>query len=134
MDTRYEQGLRILSEIAGSDAPRVSANLDAAVPGFSKAMIAYAFGDVYAREGLDLKTRELVTVGVLAAMGTATPQLRLHIAGSLNLGCTPSEIAETLVQASLYAGIPALLNSMAIAVEVFESHVHMERRPHAVFP
>lgn len=127
MKDRYEEGLRILSEIAGNDAQRVSVNLDRTVPGFSKSLIAYAFSDVCARPGVDLKTRELVTVGVLAAMGTATPQLRLHIGGALNLGCTPSEIAEVLVQVSLYAGIPALLNSMAVAVEVFDTRSQTAR-------
>src|SRR5262249_23489789 len=119
MSQKYEQGLQLLRMIAGDQADKMIANIDATAPSFSKALVPFAFVDVCSRPGLDLKTRELITVAALATNGNAAPQLRLHIGGALNIGCSPTEIVESLVQISLYAGIPATLNSLAIAGEVF---------------
>jgi 4-carboxymuconolactone decarboxylase len=121
MRSRYEEGLSVMKLIAGEDAGRIIATLDAIAPGYSRTLVEWAFGDICTRPGLDLKTRELLTIASLAAMGTAAPQLRLHIAGALNTGCTRTEIVETLVLVSLYAGIPAALNGLAAAGEVFAS-------------
>src|ERR1043165_2615028 len=119
MNQKYEQGLDFLRTIAGDAADQLIANLDAAAPGFSKALVPFAVVDVCGRPGLDMKTRELITVAALAAHVNSGLQLKLHIGGALNVGCTPTEIVEALVQISLYAGIPATLNSLAIAGEVF---------------
>lgn len=121
MGQKYEQGLELLRTIAGDHADRLIANLDAAAPGFSKVLVPFAFVDVCGRPGLDIKMRELVTVAALAANGNAGLQLKLHIGGALNVGCSPTEIVEVLVQISLYAGIPAALNSLALAGEVFKA-------------
>ena len=119
MNQKYEQGLEFLRTIAGDAADQLIANLDAAAPGFSRALVPFAFVDVCGRPGLDTKTRELVTIAALAVNGNTGLQLKLHIGGALNVGCTPTEIVEALVQISLYAGIPATLNSLALAGEVF---------------
>ena len=120
MNPKYEQGLELLRTIVGNHtADQLIANLDAAAPGFSKALVPFAFVDVCGRPGLDMKTRELVTVAALAAHGNTGLQLKLHIGGALNVGCAPTQIVEVLLQISLYAGIPATLNSLAIAGEVF---------------
>jgi 4-carboxymuconolactone decarboxylase len=121
MPNRYEEGLELMKLIAGKDADRIIATLDALAPGYSRTIVEWAFGEVCARPGLDLKTRELLTIASLVAMGTATPQLKLHIGGALNTGCTRTEIVETIVQTSLYAGIPAALNGLAVADEIFAS-------------
>ena len=52
----------------------------------------FAFGDILARPGLDLKARQIATIAALTALGTAAPQLKVHIAGTLNVGCTREEI------------------------------------------
>jgi 4-carboxymuconolactone decarboxylase len=66
-----------------------------------------------------LAQRELATVAALTALGTATPQLKVHIAAALHVGLTRTEIIETIVQMSLYAGFPAALNGVFAAKEVF---------------
>jgi 4-carboxymuconolactone decarboxylase len=120
MNARYEKGLALFQTIAGDYAGAVVDKLDAAAPGFSEALVGFAFADVCARAGLDLKTRELATIAALAALGNAAPQLKLHIGGALNAGCSETEIVEVLLQVSLYAGIPAMLNGLSIASDVFE--------------
>jgi len=82
-------------------------------------IVDFAYGDVVSRPQLDLRTRELATVAALTALGTAGPQLRSHIKGALNAGCTPREIVEVILQMSVYAGFPAALNGVAAAREVF---------------
>jgi 4-carboxymuconolactone decarboxylase len=66
-----------------------------------------------------LRTRELATVAALTALGNAPPQLRAHIKGALNAGCTPREVLEVVLQMSVYAGFPAALNGVAAVREVF---------------
>ena len=79
----------------------------------------FPFGDIYSRPGLDLRTREIATVGALTAMGTAPPQLKVHIDGALNVGCTWTEIAEVIMHMAVFAGFPAALNGLAAAKTVF---------------
>jgi 4-carboxymuconolactone decarboxylase len=119
MDGRYEKGLEIMGVVAGDNAEKLVANIESIAPGFSNTLIEFAFGDICARPGLDLKARELATVAALTAMGNAAPQLRLHIDGALNAGCSRTEITEVIVQMALYAGIPAALNGLTIAKDVF---------------
>lgn len=116
---RYVQGLAKLTEIDGEAGEKVISSLANICPDLGKYIIEYPFGDIYQREGLDLKTRELVTVAALTALGHCQPQLNVHINGALNVGCTPQEIVEVILQMSVYAGFPAALNGMFIAKAVF---------------
>ena len=75
---------------------------------------------MYSRPGLDLKSREISTVAALTAMGTALPQLKVHVHGALNVGCSPKEIIEVMIQMAVYAGFPAALNGIFVAKEVFD--------------
>ena len=116
---RYVQGLAKLTEIDGEAGEKVINSLANICPDLGKYIIEYPFGDIYQREGLDLKTRELVTVAALTALGHCQPQLNVHINGALNVGCTPQEIVEVILQMSVYAGFPAALNGMFVAKTVF---------------
>lgn len=116
---RYVQGLAKLTEIDGEAGEKVIRSLADICPDLGKYIIEYPFGDIYQREGLDLKTRELVTVAALTALGHCQPQLNVHINGALNVGCTPQEIVEVILQMSVYAGFPAALNGMFVAKTVF---------------
>jgi 4-carboxymuconolactone decarboxylase len=73
-----------------------------------------------ARPGLDKRSRQLATVAALTAMGTAMPQLKVHIHGALNVGCEPDEIVEAILQMAVYAGFPAAINGLNVAREVFQ--------------
>ncbi|KMV30920.1 carboxymuconolactone decarboxylase family protein [Photobacterium swingsii] len=117
---RYVNGLNKLNEIDGEAGQNVIKSLNDICPDLAKYIIEYPFGDIYQRDGLDLRTRELVTVAALTALGNCQPQLNVHINGALNVGCTPKAITEVILQMSVYAGFPASLNGMFVAKEVFK--------------
>lgn len=85
-------------------------------------LIEFAFGDIDSRPGLDLKSREIAVVAALTALGTAVPQLKVHIHGALNVGCTREEVVEAFMQRAVYAGFPAAINGLFAAKEVFKEH------------
>lgn len=117
---RYEKGLKKLQEIDGEAGQKVIDSLASIAPDLAKYTIEFPFGDVYQRPGLDLKSREIATVAALTALGHCLPQLNVHINGALNVGCTPEEIIEIIIQMAVYAGFPAALNAMFVAKEVFQ--------------
>jgi 4-carboxymuconolactone decarboxylase len=116
---RYVRGWAKLREIDGEQGERVIASLGDIAPDFAKLLIEFPFGDIYSRSGLDLKTREIVVVAALTALGNAAPQLKVHLHGALNVGCSREEIVEVIMQMAVYAGFPAALNGMFAAKEVF---------------
>lgn len=116
---RYQRGLDKLAQIDGAQGDAVVEALKDISPDFADLLIEFPFGDVYSRPGLDLKSREIATVAALTAMGTAAPQLRVHIHGALNVGCSRQEIIEIMIQMAVYAGFPAALNGLFAAKEVF---------------
>jgi 4-carboxymuconolactone decarboxylase len=116
---RYERGLAKLKEIDGLAGEKVIDSLKDIAPDFARLLIEFPFGDIYSRPGLDLKMRELAVVAGLTAMGNAAPQLKVHIHGARNVGCTRDEIVEIIMQMAVYAGFPAALNGLFAAKEVF---------------
>jgi 4-carboxymuconolactone decarboxylase len=121
MDTqdRYQRGLKKLQEIDGEAGERVIESLKDIAPDLARYVIEFPFGDIYSRPGLDLKSREIAVVAALTALGNAAPQLKVHIHGALNVGCTRQEVIEVIMQMAVYAGFPAALNGMFAAKEVF---------------
>ena len=79
--------------------------------------IEFNFGDIYARPGLTLAQRELITLGVLVALGGLEPQLRGHTRGALNVGATPTEILETIIHTVQYVGFPRALNAIKVVTD-----------------
>lgn len=116
---RYARGWAKLRDIDGEAGERVVASLGDIAPDFARYLIEFPFGDIYARPGLDLRSREIAVVAALTALGTAAPQLRVHINGALNVGCTRQEVVEVIMQMAVYAGFPAALNGLFAAKEVF---------------
>jgi 4-carboxymuconolactone decarboxylase len=119
-EERYERGWTKLQEIDGEAGKRVIESLKDIAPDLGRYTIEFPFGDIYSRPGLDLKSREIATVAALTALGNALPQLKVHIHGALNVGCTRKEIIEVIIQMAVYAGFPAALNGMFAAKEVFK--------------
>jgi len=117
---RYERGWEKLKEIDGKAGERVIESLKDIAPDLAHYLIEFPFGDVYSRPGLDLKSREIATVAALTALGNAIPQLKVHIDGALNVGCSREEVTECILQMAIYAGFPAALNAMFAAKEVFK--------------
>jgi 4-carboxymuconolactone decarboxylase len=116
---RYVRGLAKLQEIDGHAGERVIESLADIAPDFARYLLEFPFGDIYSRPGLDLRSREIATIAALAAMGNARPQLEVHIAAALNVGCTRQEIVEVMMQMAVYAGFPAALNGLFAAQDVF---------------
>jgi 4-carboxymuconolactone decarboxylase len=116
---RYLRGWAKLKEIDGEQGERVIASLSDIAPDFARLLIEFPFGDIYSRPGLDLKTRELAVIAALTALGNAAPQLKVHIHGALNVGCSRQEVIEIIMQMAIYAGFPAALNGLFAAKEVY---------------
>ena len=116
---RYTRGWAKLKEIDGQAGERVIAALADIAPDFAQYLIEFPFGDIYSRPQLDLKSREIAVVAALTALGNATPQLKVHVHGALNVGCSRAEIVEVMIQMAVYAGFPAALNGLFAAKEVF---------------
>jgi 4-carboxymuconolactone decarboxylase len=121
LSERYQRGLKKFIEVQGDVAKKELAALEEVSPDLARLLAEYAFGDVLSRPGLDIKTRELITIGMLSALGTAAPQLKGHIQTALDVGCTSEQIIEVIIQVTVYAGFPAALNAAELAREVFKT-------------
>jgi 4-carboxymuconolactone decarboxylase len=117
---RYEKGMKKFKEIHGPVAKATVESLKDIAPELGQFVTEFAFGDIYSRPGLDLKTRQLLTIASLTTLGYAPLQLKSHIKGALNVGCTRKEIVEVLLQMAVYAGFPASMNALYVAKEVFK--------------
>jgi 4-carboxymuconolactone decarboxylase len=122
---RFEKGWKKFQEIHGPIAKATVESLKDISPELGKFVTEFAFADIYSRPGLDLKTRQMLTIASLTTLGTAPLQLKSHIKGALNVGCTKQEIVEVILQMAVYAGFPAAMNAMYAAKEVFKER---ERR------
>jgi len=119
-EDRHARGLRALAEITGASGADVVESLRDIAPDFADWIVDFSYGDVMARPGLDRRSRQFATIAALTALGNAAPQLKVHIAGALNVGCKPQEIVEVILQMSVYAGFPAAVNALNVAREVFD--------------
>jgi 4-carboxymuconolactone decarboxylase len=117
---RYEKGIETLNGISGHAVERINDLLGDICPDMAKLVIEFPYGDIYSRPGLDLKSRELITIASLTTLGYAKEQLKAHIDNALNVGCAKDEIVEVIMQMAIYAGFPAALNGLFAAKEVFE--------------
>ncbi len=114
MDTeRYEAGKAVRAEVLG---PLPAAN-EWSRP-FQDMVLEYCWGAIWARPGLDRKTRSMLNLAMLGALGRSH-ELALHIRGALNNGCSKEEIREVLLQLAVYAGIPAGVEAFRTANAVF---------------
>ncbi len=111
-ENRLERGYKKLREVDGKAGKDVENNLKDVFPDLVKYMIEYVWGDIYSRESLDLKSKEIAVVASLTASGNAEPQLKVHINGALNVGCTINEIKEIILQMSAYSGFPICINAI----------------------
>ncbi|MGZ8460457.1 MAG: carboxymuconolactone decarboxylase family protein [Candidatus Deferrimicrobiaceae bacterium] len=118
-ETRYRRGLETARNLDEGNAARLDETLKGIAPDLHRFIVEFAFGDILSRPGLPVATREIVTLSALSAMGTAQPQLRVHINAALNVGVPRTQVVELFMQIAVYAGIPAALNALYLAKEVF---------------
>ncbi len=118
MTDRLTRGKAKFDEVYG---PGRSEGLVATQTGLAQDLARYGlefnFGDIYSRPGLTLAQRELLTIAALVAIGGLEPQLRGHTRGALNVGCTPTEILETVIHTVQYSGFPRALNAIRIVTD-----------------
>ena len=119
MQELYKRGLAIRKEIFGKEAveKRMEAVGEYGAP-LQNIVNAYAYGDIWARPGLERKLRSLVVLAMTAAINRPA-EFKVHVAGALNNGCSPDEIREVLLLIALYCGIPASNDAHRIALETF---------------
>ena len=92
---------------------------------FADMLIEFPFGDIYSRQQLDIRSREIATISALTVLGYATPQLSSHIHAGLNVGLSKEEILEIIIQMSVYAGFPAAINALSAAKGVFDERARV---------
>ena len=119
-DDKYKRGLEKLEEISPGAAKRSAESLNDIAPDMVRYMMEFVFGEISSRPGLDMKSREIAAVAALAVLGTAPNQLKIHIKGAINCGCSRDEVVEVLIQVLVYAGFPATLNGLRLAKEAFQ--------------
>jgi 4-carboxymuconolactone decarboxylase len=118
-DQKFEQGMKIRREVLGDrHVDRAEANKTPFDADFQRFITETAWGTVWARPNLDRKTRHLLTIAMLAALGKET-ELAMHIRATENTGVTAEEVKEVLLQVAVYAGVPAANSGFAIAKQVY---------------
>ncbi|MFB8169004.1 carboxymuconolactone decarboxylase family protein [Kitasatospora purpeofusca] len=116
---RFDRGLAVLTAVDGEAGQRVIDSLADVHPELAHQIVAWGFGEIYSRPGLQPRDRQLVTLGMLTALGGCEPQLEVHLNAALNVGLTPAEITEVLLHSTGYCGFPKALNATFVAKKVF---------------
>jgi 4-carboxymuconolactone decarboxylase len=116
-DNRHDAGLRLQRRILGERIDQMIAQAPADQHHIQRYLSANCFGDYYTRTGLDLKTRELLTFSILAAMGGCEPQVAAHIAANLTLGNDRAVLVATVTQLLPFIGYPRTLNALRVITE-----------------
>jgi 4-carboxymuconolactone decarboxylase len=118
MPDKYEQGMKIRREVLGdAHVDRVEANKTAFDADFQQFITETAWGTIWSRPGLDRRTRHLLTLAILAALGKEH-EFAMHVRATQNTGVTPDEIKEVLMQVAVYAGVPAANTAFSAAKRV----------------
>jgi 4-carboxymuconolactone decarboxylase len=118
MDQQFEAGLQIRKQVMGEQfVDTAFANADAFTLPIQEFVTRNAWGTVWCRDGLELKTRSLVTLSMLIALGRSH-EIKGHVRGALNNGVTPEELREVLLHAVVYCGAPLALDATRSVQEV----------------
>jgi 4-carboxymuconolactone decarboxylase len=120
MADRHDEGMKIRREVLGDEhVDRAVERSSEFTAEFQDLITRYAWGEIWARPGLDRKTRSCITLAVLVASGRSE-ELELHVSAALRNGLTPDEIKEVLLQCAVYCGVPAANSAFSIARRVIE--------------
>jgi 4-carboxymuconolactone decarboxylase len=124
----FEKGLKVRREVLGAEY--VDASISQA-DDFSRPLqelvTEYCWGNVWSRPGLDRKTRSLLNLAMLTALNRPH-EVKLHVRGALNNGCRKNDIMEVLLQAAIYCGVPAAMDSLRCAKEIFQELESEQKR------
>ncbi|MEK9895246.1 MAG: 4-carboxymuconolactone decarboxylase [Burkholderiaceae bacterium] len=116
----FDAGLKVRKEVLGAEYVEQSfASADDFNRPFQEFVTEYCWGGVWTRPGLDRRTRSFLNLGMLAALNRPH-EIKLHLRGAINNGLTKDEIAEVFLQVAIYCGVPAALDAIRVAREVFK--------------
>jgi len=134
-DERREQGYRLRRQVLGeAHVDGALARTSALTADFQDYLTRAAWGEIWARPGLDHRTRSMLTITALVALGHSH-ELALHIRAAVqNSGVTPEEISEVILHAAVYAGVPAANTAMAVAQQVLSELGYPQATPNAADP
>lgn len=119
-DRQFEDGLQMRKQVMGAAfVDKAFASVDAFTAPLQEFVTRNAWGTTWCRDGLDLKTRSLLTLSMLTALGRAT-EIKGHVRGAINNGATMKEIQETLLHAAVYCGMPLAIDAFRSAHEVLK--------------
>lgn len=119
-DPEFDRGLAMRRQVMGDAfVDKAFADMTAFTEPIQQHITRKAWGDVWQRDGLDLKTRSLITVAMLTALGKQH-ELKGHVRGALNNGATPAELQEVLLHAAVYCGIPTAVEAFRTAASVVD--------------
>lgn len=122
MSDNHTLGLRVRREVMGDAfVDRALGNATAFTQPLQDFVNEHAWGGVWTREGLDRKTRSLITLATLTAL-KCPQELKGHVRGALNNGCSVEDIRETLLHCAVYAGVPASIDAFRAAQDVIDEH------------
>ncbi|MGF1682158.1 carboxymuconolactone decarboxylase family protein [Photobacterium minamisatsumaniensis] len=122
MSDKFEEGLAIRRQVLGADYVDASINnaTDFTMP-MQELVTKYCWGEVWGRDTLPLKTRSMINLAMITALNRPH-ELKLHVRGALNNGCTKEEIREVLLQTAIYCGVPAAIDAFRTAKEVIDEY------------
>ena len=119
MTRKYNEGMKEMRKHFGRVADSWIESIREISPEFAKVNVEFPFGELYRRNILDDKTRELCTISALTVQGFSLPELKVHTKGALNSGASREEILEVVTQMIAYCGFPAATNALMSVQEVF---------------
>jgi 4-carboxymuconolactone decarboxylase len=127
----YQRGMAQLRKQLGPMADDYIRNIKALAPEFAWVNVTFPFAELYPRDVIDLKTRELCTVAALTVQGFSLPELKLHIRAALRCGASRAEVGEIITQMIAYAGFPAATNALMTMKQVFDEIDAGAKKPKA---
>jgi 4-carboxymuconolactone decarboxylase len=117
-NARLQRALTMLAKMDSGGRELVATWLDGIAPDFARMATEFAFGDIYSRPGLDLRSRQVATIAALTVLGHAD-QLKFHIGVGIRAGLTQNEVVEIIMQMGIYGGFPLAVNGLRAAKELF---------------
>ncbi|MDQ3862584.1 MAG: 4-carboxymuconolactone decarboxylase [Actinomycetota bacterium] len=121
-DSTYDRGMRVRREVLGDE--HVDAAIERTTPftaDFQDFITRYAWGEIWARPGLDRRTRSCITLTALVALGRLE-ELEMHVRAAVRNGLTPEEIGEVFLQSAVYCGVPAANSAFAVARSILSEN------------
>jgi 4-carboxymuconolactone decarboxylase len=120
-DDRYEQGMRVRREVHGDEhVDAATARATDLTREFQELLTRYAWGEIWTRPGLDRRTRSLITISAMVALGRER-ELELHLRSARRIGVSWEDIKEVLLQSAVYCGVPAANSAFGIAQQVMDA-------------